>query len=239
MQAVILAGGKAERLKPYSLVVPKTLMPIGQLTILEIILRQLSSQGFTRVTLLLSHMSDHVIHFLDQNPALKSLLSIDLIEEHIPGGTAGGLTLIKDPEDHFLVMNGDILTSLDFADFFWFHLQQEANISVASYPYPISIPYGVLEIDEKGYLKEIREKPVISYPVSMGIYACSKRVVELIRDNESLDFPTLIQRVLDRNERIRIFSRDCLWLDVGNPDSLIEANRIFSSRMSDFLPVET
>ena len=118
MQAVILVGGRGERLAPYTSIIPKPLMPIGELPLLEIIIRQLHGAGFRRVTLALGHFRDYFKSFLAQRHSLQALLAIDYVEETTPLGTAGALATIPDLADLFLVMNGDILTTLDYQGFF-------------------------------------------------------------------------------------------------------------------------
>jgi NDP-sugar pyrophosphorylase family protein len=137
MRAVILAGGRGTRLAPYTTVIPKPLLPLGERPILDLILHQLAAAGFTRVTLTLGYMSDYFKVFLAQRPELKRLVDIDFIEETEPTGTAGSLAEVPDLDEPFLVMNGDILTDLDYSELVKQHLKSEAWLTIASYSKPV------------------------------------------------------------------------------------------------------
>jgi NDP-mannose synthase len=236
MRAVILAGGRGTRLAPYTTVIPKPLLPLGERPILDLILHQLASAGFTRVTLTLGYMSDYFKVFLAQRPELKRLIDIDFIEETEPTGTAGSLAEVPDLDEPFLVMNGDILTDLDYAKLVTQHIDTEAWLTIASYRKPVKIDLGVLETNDDGILTDYIEKPTLNYSVSMGIYMYRPEVLEHIPRGEYLDFPTLVLKLRDAGKKVQTFTSDATWLDLGRPEDLQAATEMFLEKESQYFP---
>jgi NDP-mannose synthase len=236
MRAVILAGGRGARLAPYTTVIPKPLLPLGERPILDLILHQLASSGFTRVTLTLGYMSDYFKVFLAQRPELKRLIDIDFIEETEPTGTAGSLAEVPDLDEPFLVMNGDILTDLKYADLVKQHIETDAWLTIASFPKPVKIDLGVLETDEHGILTDYIEKPTLNYFVSMGIYMYRPEVLEFIPRGEYLDFPTLVLKLRDLGKKVQTFESDVTWLDLGRPEDLQAATEMYLEKESQYFP---
>ncbi len=148
MRAVILAGGKGTRLAPYTTVIPKPLLPVGDTPILEIVCRQLAEAGFTRITLSLGYMSSYFKTFLAEHRALRRVIDIDYVEEEEPTGTAGSLASVPGLEGTFLVMNGDILTTLDYRELVRHHKDSGALLTIACHRKQVRIDLGILELDQ-------------------------------------------------------------------------------------------
>ncbi len=174
-RAVILAGGRGTRLRPYTVVLPKPLMPIGEYPIMEVVIRQLAYHEFDHITIAVNHQAELIKAFFGDGS--KWHLRIDYSLEDEPLGTMGPLKLIRDLPDQFLVMNGDVLTDLNFADFHAEHAQENRLFTVSSYQREQKVDYGVLMTDPQGTLRGFQEKPVTGYEVSMGIYMVSRDVL--------------------------------------------------------------
>ena len=223
MKAVILAGGKGTRLKPYTTVFPKPLMPIGEEPILEIVIKQLKSYGFNEVLMAVGHLAELIQTFF--NNGNKYDLKINYYRENKPLGTAGPLAQMKNEiEDNFLMMNGDILTSLDFSELIKSHEKSGAIATISLKKKNVPIDFGVVELNEDSNIVGYSEKPQLEYVVSMGIYAFSPRIFEFIKPNEYLDIPDLILRLISAGEKVNGYVYDGYWLDIGRPDDYEKAN---------------
>jgi NDP-sugar pyrophosphorylase family protein len=238
MRAVILAGGRGTRLAPYTTVIPKPLLPVGDRPILEVICRQLAASGFTRITLSLGYMSGYFRTFLTENRALRRLIPIDFVEEQVPTGTAGSLASIPGLEGTFLVMNGDILTNLDYGDLLETHHQSGAAVTIACQHRSVKLDLGILELGRDGALTGYVEKPLLRYPVSMGVYVYDERALAHVWPGQYLDFPELVLRLLESGEKVQAHVSDATWLDLGRHEDLLEAARILHDREEEFIPVE-
>jgi NDP-sugar pyrophosphorylase family protein len=227
MRAVILAGGKGTRLMPYTTLVPKPLVPIGNdKTILEIVLEQLRDVGYTRATLAVHHFA-HLIeaHFGDG----KHLgIDIDYSLEDRPLGTMGPLTLIRDLPENFLVMNGDVLTDLDFGHFLDTHSDEANEFTVSAFAREERSEFGVVETDGT-HLTEFYEKPVTKKLVSMGVYALNRRVVQEIEKDVVFGFDDLMLKLLSSGKKVRIVEWSGRWLDIGRPADYEAAKALFSA----------
>jgi NDP-sugar pyrophosphorylase family protein len=235
MRAVILAGGRGTRLAPYTTVIPKPLLPVADKSILEIICRQLAKAGFTHVTLSLGYMSLYFRTFLAQHRDLRKFIELDFVEEETPTGTAGSLACVPGLQGTFLVMNGDILTTLDYADLVRYHREQKASITIAAHRKAVKIDLGVLELDAQNRVTGYIEKPVLNYPVSMGIYVYDASVLEHIVPGEYLDFPTLVLKLVAAGKKVSAYPNEATWLDLGRHEDLMAANQLFASEQQTFL----
>jgi NDP-sugar pyrophosphorylase family protein len=236
MRAVILAGGRGARLAPYTTVIPKPLLPVGDLPILEVVVRQLVHAGIRHITLSLGYMSVYFRAFLSQHQTLGRLAKIDFVEEEKPTGTAGSLASVPALDDTFLVMNGDVLTNLDYRALLDYHAAQRAWLTIAGHNKTVKIDLGVLEVDGAGCVMNYIEKPTKSYAVSMGIYVYEPQVLQFISGGEYLDFPDLVMRLIRANKRVVVFPNDAAWLDLGRPEDLQLATEIFLKHEQEFLP---
>jgi NDP-sugar pyrophosphorylase family protein len=237
MRAVILAGGKGTRLAPYTVTFPKPLVPIGDLPILEIVIRQLADSGFQHITLAVGHLANLLQAYFEDGSRWG--VRIDYSLEHEPLGTVGPLTLINDLPEHFLVMNGDLLTTLSYRKLLDEHIDSGAELSVACHRMNVNIDLGVIEFDGLHRVTGYREKPSISYDASMGVYAFSKIALDVVPENTFFDFPTLVLSLVEQGRDVRAHLDDCRWLDIGRHDDYAEAIETFEALRSEFLPYET
>jgi NDP-sugar pyrophosphorylase family protein len=224
-RAVILAGGKGSRLAPYTTVIPKPLMPIGDRAILDVILRQLQEKGFDELTLAVGYLAHLIKAVIGDGSAFG--VKIEYHDEQTPLGTAGALATIDNLQEPFLAMNGDVLTSLDYRALFDTHIAQQNALTIATHRRTVKTEYGVLHLDgQQGDTRQVigyEEKPEFHYVVSMGIYAVGPGVLDLIEPNEPLDLPDLVQRLLDDGRQVGSYLYDGYWLDIGRHDDYAQA----------------
>jgi len=232
-RAVILAGGRGTRLRPYTVVLPKPLMPIGEYPILEVIVRQLINAGFDHITMAVNHQAEIIKAFFKNGERWGVRIDYSL-EEH-PLGTMGPLKLISDLPENFLVMNGDILSDLDYANFFDEHVRQKELFTISSMKREHRIDYGVLEANEEGKLIAFREKPQTTYLVSMGVYMLSSRVLERIPSGRAFGFDTLMLDLLDASQPAHVRPFNGYWLDIGRPEDYERAIDEFEAMKGRFL----
>jgi NDP-sugar pyrophosphorylase family protein len=232
MMAVILAGGKGTRLKPFTMTIPKPLLPLGEVPILEVVIRQLAGAGVKRVVVTLGHMAHLFIASIGQGSRWG--VEIEYCVEEEPLGTAGSLRLVNGLDDDFLVMNGDLLTTIDYAKLFAFHRQHRAGGTIAVHERQVHIDYGVVVSGADAKLSEYREKPTISYEVSMGINILSKRCLAHIPKAGKFDMPELMLAMRGKGEPVMCFKTDCYWQDIGRFDDYQRASEDFNADQSRF-----
>lgn len=233
-RAVILAGGKGRRLAPYTTVLPKPLMPIGDMPILEVVVRQLKYYGFTHITFSVGHLANLIQAFFGDGSSLG--VKIDYSVEDTPLGTAGPLKLPHDLNDTFLVMNGDILTTLDYRSLIDFHRRSELPATISIYPREVKIDFGVIETGDNK-LQNYIEKPTYYFTVSMGIYVFEPSVLSFMKDGEYVDIPELILRLKQGGNQVGCYKPECYWLDIGRIDDYEAAVKIFADKKDQFLKV--
>jgi NDP-sugar pyrophosphorylase family protein len=235
MHVAILAGGRGVRLKPYTTALPKPLVPIGEeYAILDIILQQLKAQGFTHVTLAIGHLGSLIRAFVGDGSRWN--LEVAYSDEERPLSTIGPLLNFLDTlPEHFLVMNGDVLTDLNYADLLHGHIASHAPLTVATYQRKVKIDFGTLETMGDRIVR-FSEKPTLAYDVSMGVYAMSHRTLERYPRNVPFGFDDLVLDLLERHELPRSHPFEGYWLDIGRPDDYDEANRRFDELRPNLLP---
>ena len=231
-RAVILAGGKGTRLRPYTVVLPKPLMPVGDYPILEVVIRQLAAHGFERVTLAVNHQAELIRAFFGDGSKWK--LSIDYSLEDRPLGTMGPLRLIGDLPQHFLVMNGDVLTDLDFGELYDTHVKANELFTISSHQREHKVDYGVLAMKD-GRLTGFQEKPLARYEVSMGVYMLRRDVVSLVPADRPYGFDELMLDLLAANRPVRVRPFGGYWLDIGRADDYLQAVDEFASQKHRFI----
>lgn len=229
---LILAGGKGTRLKPFTNAIPKPLVPVGDLPILEIVLRQLRNHGVTRITLAVNHLARLIEAFFGDGERLG--LEIRYSLEESPLGTAGPIRLAGELDDDFLVMNGDLLTTIDYADLFRRHKAEGAVATIATFQKKVKIDLGVLVV-EQGQFSDYIEKPTYSFTVSMGIYALSRRVLDFIPTDKPFDMPDLILALHRAGEKVLCYSGDYDWLDIGRMEDYEQAVVLFEANRSAYV----
>lgn len=209
---MILAGGRGTRLRPYTAVLPKPLVPVADRPILELVIRQLARHGFTHVDLSVGHLGGLIKAYLD-HVELPEGVEVRYWWEDEPMGTAGALRQIEGLDQPFLALNGDVLTTLDFGQLMRFHAGHDADLTIATHRQNVEVELGVIE-SEDGYVTEYVEKPTHRFDVSMGIYAYSPEVLELIPDGR-FDFPDVVHALLEADRKVAVYTGPGVWFDIG------------------------
>lgn len=235
MHVVIMAGGKGVRLRPYTTALPKPLVPIGDdFAILDIVLHQLAAAGFRTATMAINHHGSLIRAFVGDGSRFG--LRVDYAEERTPLSTVGPLFGLRDrlPE-HFLVMNGDILTNLHYADLLRTHVESGAPVTVATFRRKVRVDFGVLVV-EGDKVVEFKEKPSLDYRVSMGVYGLSRETIAPYPVGIEFGFDRLMLDLIDSGNPPAAYDFDGYWLDIGRPEDYDEANRTFATLKPILLP---
>jgi NDP-mannose synthase len=236
-RAVILAGGRGSRLGPYTTVLPKPLLPVGDRAILDVVVHQLQSCGFRDLTLAVGYLA-HLVRAV-MGDGSRHGVNITYHHEEEPLGTVGPLATIDELDDTFLVMNGDVLTALDYGELVNIHRASGNVLTIASHRRTVHTEYGVLHLDgnagETRLVTGFEEKPAIPYVVSMGVYILEPRALDFITDGEYLDLPDLVLRLLDAEEPVGSFLYEGYWLDIGRHEDYEKALMEFEELRHMFL----
>lgn len=225
VKAVVLAGGRGTRLAPYTSVLPKPLMPVGERAILEVVVEQLADAGVTDITLCVGYLS-HLIRAVFENGSRRDGIQITYAHESEPLGTAGPLRLIEGLDHTFLSMNGDVLTTMDYSDLVRHHSVNENVLTIATHRRTTRIDYGVLSTEKTAHgdrVVEYREKPEFPMMVSMGIYVLEPAALEYIPAGEHFDFPDLVHALLAAGEPVGAYEYDGVWFDIGRREDYEQA----------------
>lgn len=226
MRAIILAGGKGTRLRPYTTLIPKPLVPIGEKAIIEIVIKKLKKYGFKHVTLAISNHTKLIKSYLGNGSKYK--IKIDYSEEKKELGTFGPLTIIKNLPKDFLVMNGDILTDLNLKNFFNIHKKKKSIITISSFARTQFIDFGVMHLKD-GILKKFEEKPKINLDVSMGIYCINRSLVDHLKKNKTFGFDQAVLKILkEKRYNINVLKHKGFWLDIGRVEDYDQANNSYN-----------
>lgn len=221
--AVLMAGGLGKRLRPITETIPKPLVTVGDKPILEVILRHLLEQGVRKFHISVNYKAEMIEEYFGNGS--KWGAEITYLHENAQMGTAGALSLLPEkPDAPFLLMNGDVMTSVNLKQMFDYHADMGATATVGAFAHEYQVPYGVLEMED-GHVTRIEEKPVIRRYVSGGVYMLSPSVLELVRPDEPLDMPALISRLLAGNMTVSAFPIREYWIDIGRHDDLQRASR--------------
>jgi len=227
MRAIILAGGKGTRLRPYTITLPKPLVPVGgEMPIIEVIIRQLAKAGFSRLTFAVNHKANLIRAYCGDGSQWG--LKIDYSLEDTPLSTIGPLTLIEDLPENFLVMNGDLLCDLDFRALLDRHIKSGNMVTVASYKRSVNSDFGVLHIDGNGGVSGFEEKPVFHFDVSMGVYCMNRSVITALKRGAPYGFDNLMLDGIRDGLRIEAVPFSGYWLDIGRPEDYDLANQEFA-----------
>jgi NDP-sugar pyrophosphorylase family protein len=235
--ALVLAGGRGRRMAPYSTNFPKPLAPVGDLPIIEIVLRQLRWYGVRDITISLGHLGELIeAYFATRNGLDK--LNVTFVREASPLGTAGPLGLLGAVDRNVLVVNGDVLTTFDYSTLIDFHLTHSPDLSIAVHQHRVTVDLGVVEVDDHHSVKRYTEKPSFDFDCAMGINVYSPAAVQAVGHGEALDFPDLVRRLLDRGANVVAHRTDCFWSDIGRREDYERANDEFESLREQLLPDE-
>ena len=220
-RAIILAGGKGTRLKPYTLALPKPLVPVGDKPVLEIIINQLKDYGFDYITITINHLADIIKAFFGDGS--KWGIKIDYSLEEKPLSTIGPLSLINDLPENFLIMNGDVLTDLNYADLYESHVYNNNIFTVSSFMRKQKTDFGVLDLNKDNILINFKEKPIIAYDVSMGVYIANRKILDLIPNNVPYGFDQLMLDLIKHGKHVVVKKHNGYWLDIGRPEDYEKA----------------
>lgn len=220
-KAVVLAGGRGTRLAPYTSVLPKPLMPIGDQSILELVIEQLESSGIVDITLCVGYLAHLIEAVLDGASWRKA--EVSYVHEQQALGTAAPLKLVDGLDSTFIAMNGDVLTTLNFGNLLRYHNRERNILTIATRQRSVKIDYGVLHLDERKRVCAYEEKPELRSTVSMGIYVLEPEALEYIPDEGYFDFPDLVHALLQAGQRVGTYSHDGLWFDIGRREDYEQA----------------
>ena len=235
MNAVILAGGRGRRLAPYTTILPKPLMPIGDMPILEVVIRQLKYAGFDDITMAVGYLAELLMAYFGDGARFG--VRINYSREEQPLGTAGPLSLLGEMEEPFLVMNGDLLTTQDYRAMWEHHRHSRAMATLATFQRDVKIDLGVVAVDEAHLVREYIEKPTYHYTVSTGIYVFEPEVLNQIPRGQCMDMPDLIRKLLTGGQRVTAYPFSGLWLDIGRTDDYERAIAEFELHRAEFVPM--
>lgn len=221
-----MAGGKGTRLKPYTTLIPKPLVPVGgEVAILEIVIQQLKQSGFNHITLAINHLANLVRAYIGGGEKWGIVIDYSLEEE--PLGTIGPLTLMENLPENFLVMNGDVLCDLDYEHFYKTHVQNRSAVSVSTCRRDFKIDFGVIQYDQNRELTHFQEKPLYEFDVSMGIYCFHRSVIEKLPKGQKYGFDELMLDAIRKKEKVSICPFQGFWLDIGRPEDYEYADANF------------
>lgn len=232
LQAVILAGGKGTRLRPYTTVLPKPLVPIGDVPILEVILKQLARRGFREIVISTGHLSELIEAYFGNGQ--KWGLSIRYVTEPRPLSTAGALSLITGLHDNFLVMNGDILTTLPYRALYNFHVARKAAATIGIFAQAIEINYGVVRTRNGDHLDRFEEKPRLNHFVSMGVNVLNRSAIRHIPKEKPMAMPDLLKKLQQKKERVLCYKAAGTWFDIGSIEHYQIAQDYFEKHHAQF-----
>jgi len=227
MRAVILAGGKGVRLRPYTTFIPKPLVPMGnEMPIMEIIIRQLARCGFNHITVCLNHMANLIIAYFGDGS--KWGLKMDYVQEDKPLSTIAPLTIIDDLPEDFLTINGDVLCDLNYSEFLDHHIRKRNSLTIATYKRTAKIDFGVIEFDADRVVTGFREKPDLFLDVCMGVNCINRNIIERLEKGKPYGFDNLILDGIRTKEKYMVYPFDGFWLDLGRPEDYDYCNETYS-----------
>ena len=226
-RAVVLAGGRGTRLEPYTTVLPKPLMPVGDMPVLELLIRQLRQSGVQDITIAVGYLGSLIEAYFGDGSAFD--VRIEYSHELEPRGTAGPLGLIANLTDPFLLLNGDLLTDLDFGAMVEAHRRSGAVATIGLFLREMRIDLGVIETDASNAVISYTEKPAFNYRASMGAYVFDARVLQHIPAGVRFDLPDLVRALIAAGERVNAYDHAGYWLDIGNRSDYERAQRDFES----------
>jgi NDP-mannose synthase len=236
MIAVILAGGKGTRLAPYNTIFPKPLVPLGERPILDIIMHQLTHYGFDRIVLSVGYLAELIEAYFTSGAPRPYKADITFVREKEPLGTVGALSLVKGLTEPFLVMNGDVLTTLNYAKLMEYHKAHGADLTIAMHRRKTPLDIGIMDVNERNELLRFQEKPTLEHLVSMGVYVYNPEILRYIQPGKHLDFPDVVWKMLDEDHRIVGYPSDDYWMDLGSHADYHKAQNAYEELKDKLLP---
>jgi NDP-sugar pyrophosphorylase family protein len=215
MRAVILAGGSGTRLRPYTTVIPKPLVPVGDRPILQRIIQQLGEAGVDQIDLCVNYLGNLIETYFNCPGCVPDHVTLRCHWEDEPLGTAGALKVVPNLDETFIAMNGDVLTSLDYTELVAYHREAEADLTIAMTEKAVKIDLGVIEAED-GRVTDYIEKPTLHYEVSMGVYVYEPHVLDHLPDGPC-QFPDLVRILLKDGLKVAAMASDAIWYDIGTP----------------------
>ena len=235
--AVIMAGGQGMRLRPYTTVLPKPIMPLGDTPLLEILIRQLGAAGIRNVLISVNHLSHIIKAVLDHTDFSDMEVNIEYHHETRPLGTCGSLTLMRGclPE-RFLVVNGDLFSDYPIRSFIEKHAESDAALTIGTRIRTEAMNFGVVQRDPDGAVSDYVEKPATDYESSIGLYALERRCIDdYLTPDTRTDMPELVQALLANGREVQGVPAACTWIDIGQPETYLRAQELFERMPSSFL----
>lgn len=222
IDVVIMAGGEGKRLMPLTASIPKPLLPVGDKPILQHNIDRLKKYGIKKIHISVKYLGEKIIDYLDNGPCEN--LQIEYIREKEPLGTIGSISMIKEfMHDVILVMNSDLLTDIDFEDFYKEFIMQNATMGIASVPYYVEVPYAVFETNGDGRISRFKEKPTYTYFSNGGMYLIKKEALDYIPRNEFFNATDLIDKVINNGGNVYSYRLLGYWLDIGRHEDYKKA----------------
>jgi dTDP-glucose pyrophosphorylase len=222
--AIIMAGGEGKRLRPLTENTPKPLLKVGGKPIIEYNIDRLKQVGVKNISLSINYLGDQLVAYFGNGANKK--LNITYVREDKPLGTIGSILLVNDfQHEDIIVMNSDLLTNIDFKDFYKWYKKSGADMAVAATSYHVDVPYAVLESDEQNKVISLKEKPKYTYYSNAGIYIIHKKLLKLIPEDQFYDITDLMERILEMNLKLVTYPINGYWLDVGKHEDFEKANK--------------
>ncbi|MCW5824501.1 MAG: nucleotidyltransferase family protein [Cyanobacteria bacterium TGS_CYA1] len=224
---VLMAGGFGTRLKPLTNDCPKPMLPVDGKPILHGIIERIANHGFSKFVITVHYKAHQITEYFGNGH--KFGVDISYIHEKDALGTAGALNLLPEvPKEPFFVMNGDLITSVNFKQLLAFHNQQEADATMCVQPYDFRIPFGVVNVDDNS-IKRVEEKPLKSFLVNAGIYVLEPKTLDCLEKRSKLEMPDFFNILIDRGNKAAAFAIHEKWLDIGRPEDFAKASNVFSA----------
>lgn len=227
LRALMMAGGRGERLRPLTDTTPKPLLPVGDVPIIDRNINLMRRAGIRDITVSTGYMHGRFAeHFNGRD-------GVTLLPEERPLGTIGALAMLDSSGEDVLVMNADLMTTFSLERMYLTHRRSDADITIGSIPYTVSIPYAIIDTDSDGHVTALHEKPVNTYAANAGIYIIAARIISTLTAGERLDAPELIEQVISRGGRVSLYPLDGSWIDIGTPADYARACDVFVGCKSD------
>lgn len=222
IDAVLMAGGKGERLRPATLTVPKPLLKVGEMSIIDYNINNLLRNGVENISVTTNYLGEQIEEHFSKPQA--NGVQVRCVREPKYLGTMGSIKFVENwYNDSILVMNSDLFTNINLEDFFLHFIEHDADMSIAAVPYSVNIPYGILDIENKRDVTGVKEKPSYHYYANAGIYLIKRKMIDLIPNGEFFNATDLMQKLIEDNKKVIRFPLSGYWIDIGKPEDFKKA----------------